>query len=316
MPRQSRIDYPGLFHHVMIRGIEGKKIFRSSKDKDKFLQILTDVHSISKGASIVAWSLTPNHIHILMMTNGMSLANFMRRMLTRYALIFNKKYKRKGPLFQGRYKSIVVDEESYYLELIRYIHLNPFHANMVKTLRELNTYAYTGHSALTGRIKRSFQTIDGVLLNFATTKKRALIKLHEFMLDGINDQKRYDYNGGGIRRSRDLDAALTLQDRFDERVLGGGAFIDKILEESYQKDTKLKKPHKLKELINNECKANNITQDTLLKGVKRKEVTSARQGICIRAVNEYGFNNSEIAKALKINKSSVSRCLSKTLVKQ
>ncbi len=316
MPRQARIDYPGFFYHVMIRGLDGKRIFKSNKDRDKFLEILTDVQAVSAGASIVAWSLMPNHVHILIMRNGMSLATFMKKLLTKYALLFNKKYKRKGPLFQGRYKSIVVNEESYYLELIRYIHLNPIHSHSVKSLKELNIYPYTGHATLMGRVDRKFQTVDGVLNNFASTRKQALVKLHDFMLNGINTQKRCDYSGGGIRRSMDLDPSLTLKDRFDERVLGGGDFIERILQESLNKAETVKRPIKLNLIISNTCKDANISLKDLLSGSKSRQITNVRQQICIKSINENGYKVREVATALGVNESSVSRIITKHLVKQ
>jgi hypothetical protein len=90
----------------------------------------------------------------------------MRRLLTGYAINFNLRQKRTGHLFQNRYKSIVCEEEPYLLELTRYIHLNPIRAKMVKTVKELDIYPWTGHAVLMGRRKYSWQETDEVLIRF------------------------------------------------------------------------------------------------------------------------------------------------------
>ena len=87
----------------------------------------------------------------------------MRRLLTGYAIYFNRRHRRYGHLFQNRYKSILCQEDPYFLELVRYIHLNPLRANIVKDLRSLDKYPYTGHSALMGRFENDWQDMDYVL---------------------------------------------------------------------------------------------------------------------------------------------------------
>jgi putative transposase len=114
MPRQTRIDTPGALHHIMVRGIERRKIFKDNKDKDNFVDRLGDT---LKGTSTFcyAWSLLPNHVHLLLRTGNYPIAAVMRRLLTGYAVTFNRRYKRHGQLFQNRYKSILCQEEPYLL---------------------------------------------------------------------------------------------------------------------------------------------------------------------------------------------------------
>jgi len=100
-----------------------------------------------------AWALIPNHFHALLRTGATPLSKVMRRLMTGYAVTFNKRHRRSGHLFQNRYKSIVCEEDPYLLELVRYIHLNPLRAGMVKDLRELDKYPWTGHSTILGRRK-------------------------------------------------------------------------------------------------------------------------------------------------------------------
>lgn len=152
MPRQPRLDAPGLLQHVMARGIERREIFRDDKDRNSFLERFAIILEETQ-TQCYAWALIPNHFHILLRTGPISLSKVMRRLMTGYAVTFNKRHKRSGHLFQNRYKSVVCEEDLYLLELIRYIHLNPLRARLVKDLKELDKYTWTGHSAILGRRK-------------------------------------------------------------------------------------------------------------------------------------------------------------------
>ena len=140
MPRQARLDAPGVLHHIMIRGIEGRKIFRNDKDRNGFLDRLEKILTMTETACY-AWTFMPNHTHFLFRTGLASLSKVMRKLLTGYAVSFNHRYKRHGQLFRNRYKSIVCQEDAYLRELVRYIHLNPIRGGIVSGLKELNTYS-------------------------------------------------------------------------------------------------------------------------------------------------------------------------------
>ena len=150
MPRQPRLDAPGLLQHVMARGIERRKLFRDDKDRGSFLERLAIILEETQ-TQCYAWALIPNHFHLLLRTGATPLSKVMRRLMTGYAVTFNKRHKRSGHLFQNRYKSVVCEEDAYLLELIRYIHLNPLRAKLVQDLKELDKYPWTGHSAILGR---------------------------------------------------------------------------------------------------------------------------------------------------------------------
>jgi REP element-mobilizing transposase RayT len=122
MPRLARLDAPGVLHHVMVRGIERRNIFRNNKDREDFLDRLSNLLSETK-ISCYAWTFLPNHAHFLFRTGPIPLSTLMRRLLTGYVVSFNKRHKRHGQLFQNRYKSILCQEDVYRRELVRYIHL-------------------------------------------------------------------------------------------------------------------------------------------------------------------------------------------------
>jgi len=152
MPRQARLDAPGVLQHVMARGIERRKIFWDDKDRTSFLERLAIILEETQ-TQCYAWTLIPNHFHLLLRTGPTPLSKVMRRLMTGYAVTFNLRHRRAGHLFQNRYKSVVCEEENYLLELTRYIHLNPLRAKLVEDLKSLDKYPWTGHSVLIGKQK-------------------------------------------------------------------------------------------------------------------------------------------------------------------
>ncbi len=122
--------------------------------------------------TVYAWALLPNHAHLLLRIGAQGLPQFMRRVLTGYALGYNRRHQRVGHLFQNRYKSIVVEEEPYFCELVRYLHLNPVRAGVVPDLRALARYPWTGHSALLETVPRPWQATGEVLPQFARAPRR------------------------------------------------------------------------------------------------------------------------------------------------
>ena len=169
MPRLARLDAPGLLQHVMARGIERREIFKDDKDRKSFLERLALILEETQ-TQCYAWSLIPNHFHLLLRTGPTPLSKVMRRLMTGYAVTFNKRHKRIGHLFQNRYKSIVFEEDAYLLELIRYIHFNPLRASLVNGLKELDKYLWTGHSTILGRRKNPL--ISKIKKEFSSADKR------------------------------------------------------------------------------------------------------------------------------------------------
>lgn len=234
MPRQPRINIPGEMYHVIARGIERSKIFCDNKDRKQFLQRMA---ILLEECEVVcyAWALLSNHFHLLVMPKKSSLTVFMHRLMTGYAVNFNIRHKRAGHLFQNRYKSILCQKESYFLELIRYIHLNPLRAGLVENLEELAKYPWCGHSTLLRNYKRSWQETKEIYLWFSPKRKIAMKKYLEFLEQGKNDDQNDLLQGGGLRRSAGGWHVLKvlLRDngkrQSDERILGDGEYVDGIL---------------------------------------------------------------------------------------
>ncbi len=233
MPRQPRLDAPDVLHHVMVRGIERRPIFQDDADRAAFVARLVGLVQAT-GLSVLAWALLPNHAHLLVRTGRRPLPRVMRALLTGYAGAFNRRHHRAGHLFQNRYKSIVVEEEPYLLELVRYLHLNPLRAQVVATLRALDRYPWTGHSALLGTVPRPWQVTGEILGQFGRNRRRARAAYRAFVAGGIPQGCRPDLQGGGLVRSSGGWAAVRELRRGreayagDERILGRPAFVGTI----------------------------------------------------------------------------------------
>ena len=131
MGRGRRVTYPGAFFHCINRGNQRESIYRDEQDYQLMLDSLGEV-STRFGARIHGYCLMPNHFHLLIQQQEISISTIMRSLTTRYAICFNRKYGKVGHVFQGRFRGILCDQHSYLLELIRYIHLNPMRAKLVE----------------------------------------------------------------------------------------------------------------------------------------------------------------------------------------
>jgi REP element-mobilizing transposase RayT len=143
MARPLRIQYPNAWYHVMNRGRSRTQIFSSREDYTTFVELLKDASSLWK-VRIAGYCLMSNHYHLLIQTPQANLSRCMRHINGLYTQYFNRTYKSDGQLFRGRYKSIVIDCDSYLLELVRYIHRNPLNAGRVKRLED---YSWSSHRA-------------------------------------------------------------------------------------------------------------------------------------------------------------------------
>ncbi len=321
MPRQARLDAPGTLHHVIIRGIERRRIVDDGKDRTNFLDRLERVVYETK-TLVYAWALMTNHAHFLLRSGPEGMSKFMRRFLTGYAIFYNRRYGRHGHLFQNRYKSIVCDENTYFTELVRYIHLNPLRAGIVKTLTELDGYRYSGHGVLMGKVKYKWQDVDYVLNWFGNKEGEAKRAYREYVREGIEKGHRPELVGGGLIRSfGGWSEVLSMRRRgerklTDERILGSGDFVQGILEEAENDISKNNfkaedKKEKIKEVIKCICKEEGVSIRELQSGGRRAAVSNARYQITSRLVEEHGISFAEVARNVGVTTSAVFRIMKK-----
>jgi REP element-mobilizing transposase RayT len=315
MPRRARIDAPGALHHVIVRGIERKAIFKGDFDKTDFLERLDHILSASS-TPCYAWALMTNHVHLLIRTGMVPLATLMRRLLTGYAVSFNRRHRRHGQLFQNRYKSILCQEDAYLMELTRYIHLNPLRVGMVRNMKSLDTYRYTGHAALIGKQVVLWQDTDKILGLFAAKKAVARRKYRDFVDKGVELGRRPELVGGGLVRSmggwKQAKKMIKGRQRFkgDERILGDSDFVldvlarcDEQLERSYQLSAK---GVDVAALSSHVAELFDLTPDQLLTPGRYPAVVRARSLLCYWAVRELGVTATDLAKQIGMTQPAIS----------
>jgi len=178
MARPLRIEYPGAWYHVMNRGRRKEPIFFKDSDCKTFLDILKEVSRMF-GVEIHAFALIPNHYHILIRTPLGNISRAMRHINGVYTQKINLKYKMDGSLFRGRFKSILIDKEEYLLELVRYIHRNPFKSGLEKRIGE---YKWCSHrSYMDEKDKPEWLIVKEILESFSKYEKEAKKELKAFV---------------------------------------------------------------------------------------------------------------------------------------
>jgi len=318
MPRSARIDAPGALHHIICRGVERRSIFREDKDREDFLGRLSRILTETK-TPCYAWTLIPNHFHLLLRNDGTPITTIMRRLLTGYAVSFNKRYHRKGRLFRNRYKSILCQEERYLLELVRYIHLNPLRAGLVSDLDSLSTYPYCGHSVLTGFIRAPWQETQSVLDLFSRNNSEAIQRYRRYIAKGALQGRRAELIGGGLYRSSDgwgelkSSKALNAHRKGDERILGDNAFVQSVLErskENYERDYRLKsKGYTIDMVLRKASELFQIPIKAITSGGKQPDRVKARSVAAFWAVRELGMNGTLVGRKIGLSQSAVSRAV-------
>lgn len=177
MPRIARLTYSGAYYHVLSRGLERRNIYKTVRDRERYLEILEE--SVFRyHLKIHSYCLMSNHYHLLIQTLDDNLSIAMKYINGSYATYFNAKYKRVGPLFSSRFKSVLVEENPYILELSRYIHLNPVRAGMVD---KAESYRWSSYRDFIGYRKTGWLEIDWLLKMFGEYKIEAIQKYKGFV---------------------------------------------------------------------------------------------------------------------------------------
>jgi len=312
------LDAPGTLHHVIVRGIEKRRIVDDTKDRENFVKRMGEV-ALESATTIYAWALMTNHAHMLLRSGSKGLSGFMRRLLSGYAISYNIRHKRYGHLFQNRYKSIVCEEDLYFRELVRYIHLNPLRATLVKSLRELDSCLWCGHSVIMGRRRHEWQDRDYVLSWFGRRQGEATTAYRRYVQEGIEDGRRPELVGGGLIRSLGGWSQVVSLRRSkqrvlgDERILGSGAFVERIIKEADEKITYQLSGHKRRQDADSYmrmiCQREGINVEELKSGSRRGEVSRIRSDLALWLVEDRGIPLAEAGRQLGVSTSAVSKMI-------
>jgi putative transposase len=316
MPRKARIDAPGALHHIIVRGIERRKIFWDDADRDSFVRRLGRVVGETDTACF-AWALIPNHAHLLLRTGRTPIAGVMQRLLTGYAVEFNRRHRRHGHLFQNRYKSILCQQDPYLLELVRYIHLNPLRAKLVADYASLKGFRYSGHCALMGKCSNDWQDTEYILSLFGEKVPEARRSYGAFVRKGVNDGRKPELVGGGLIRSLGgWTAAKAFRGKegrikSDERILGDGAFVQEVLEACQQQLERRyrfeAKGYDFDWLVGYVAKLFGLAPALVTRPGRYPNTVEARSVLCYWAARELGISTVELSKRLGISQPTASQ---------
>jgi len=215
----------------------------------------------------------------------------MRRLMTGHAVTYNIRHKRQGHLFQNRFKSIVVEEEPCFLELVRYIHLNPVRAGIVKSVEGLAAYRYTGHAVIFGTRDCAAQDGASVLMRFSDRQKTAVAAYSRFVADGFDQGRREELRGGGLIRSAGGVTAIVERqtedrDLSDERILGGGDFVESVLHDSEHCSDREKSS--IDEILNEVADKSGVSRELILGASRSRSVSRARKLFYVAAHERVG----------------------------
>ncbi|MFT5319661.1 MAG: putative transposase [Chlamydiales bacterium] len=192
MPRKKRYHSTGSMYHVMLRGNNGQDIFVQENDFSK-LSLLLQEGTERYNHKIFAFCFMSNHIHLVIKVSSASLSKIIQNVSFRYARYINGKYKRIGHLFQGRFRSILVDDAEYLKELVRYVHLNPVRAKIVSKPED---YYWSGHQAFLESSPFTWISTSETLRRFSTNPKEAHQRYIQFLYRGIDEEAPIDFKKG------------------------------------------------------------------------------------------------------------------------
>ena len=291
MARKPRIEFEGALYHVITRGNQRQQIFRSTEDYDRYLRILGD-YKTRYDFVLYAYVLMGNHVHLLMEAKQVPLSRILQGINQSYTMYFNRRYATVGHLFQGRYKAILCDRDSYLLSLVKYIHLNPIRAGIGKTLE---AYPWSSHGSY---IRKTGATgvadVEPLLRTFSEDKRKARKAYLEHM-----EEK-------GILRREEV------YDTVDQRVLGDEGFVEEVMRRTGSPGVRGRRRHgyRLPEIARATEEVCGISLGQLREKGRGEDFGRGRRLMSLVA-KEYGYKGQEIAGYLWRDPSVITRYLRK-----
>lgn len=277
MARPLRIEFPGALYHVTARGNARQDIFLDDEDRQQFLTVLARV--VSRFHLLLhAYCLMDNHFHLVVETPEGNLSNAMRQLNGVYTQAFNRRHKRVGHVLQGRFKSIIVDGDSYLLELCRYVVLNPVRAKMI---RKADAYPWSSYRATADLASAPpFLTVDWLLAQFGQQRASAQRKYQAFVKEGIGQGSPWEDVRGQV-------------------LLGSERFVDRLAPGLHDKRL-------LTEIPRRQRFAARPTLRQLF-GAKTQSDRVRRNEAIRRAHHDHGYSLSEIGNAVGLHYATISR---------
>ena len=283
MGRRQRFHAPAATYHVMLRGNDKQPIFFSNGDRARMCLLLQE-GTERFGHQILAFCFMTNHIHLAIRVKEVSISRVMQHLAFRYTRYINRRMNRIGHLFQGRFKSVLVDETRYLKELVRYIHLNPIRAGLVKYPEE---YLWASHRAYMMSDEFTWLTKDCLLRCFDDNRHEAIALYHEYILKGIGMQSNLDFKVG-----------------LQEGILGDEEFIDEIIENI---DLMPKRKIELSDLVTKACERYHLTENDLCAPGKHQMPSQVRALLALAVRERSNLPLEQLARFLKREASGLTK---------
>ena len=290
MARQPRVHVRGGFYHVIVRGNGGQPIFLHDADHLHLYQLLQE-GTARFGYRVHGFCCMPNHLHLALQVGQVPLSKIMQNLSVRYTGWLNRRTKRMGHLFQGRYKALLVDADAYLLALIRYIHRNPVRAALVK---EPADYRWSGHRAYVGLESLPWLTTDWVLSLFESRAGVARTRYEEFVDRGSQEGHRKEFHRGGE----------------DARILGDEEFIHKALE---RESAPTGRRVSFDRVVARVCQVYRLPQGALRGGNRNRVAAEARAVIGYLAVETGCATLTDVARRFGRDVSTLSKGVQRVL---
>ncbi|MGH7902447.1 MAG: transposase [Thermodesulfobacteriota bacterium] len=284
MARKPRLHIPGGLYHVILRGNGGQDIFFSDIDRLYFESLVGE--GIKRfGHRIHAYCWMKNHVHVAIQVGQGPLSKIIQNLSFRYTRYINRKMGHFGHLFQGRYKAILVDAESYLLELVRYIHLNPVRAKLVKRPED---YDWSGHKSYIGKKRESWLTEEWVLGQFSEHSGKAIEGYKDFIAEGIGEEYRREFHYGSA----------------GGRILGGDSFIEEVLKEVEEREYRGITIDRIIEVV---CERYEVEEIELRSRSRLRKLTEMRKLLSYIVVEYSDESLTKLSKRLNRDVTTMSR---------
>lgn len=287
MPRAPRLHVPGGFYHVILRGNHREALFGSRADRDRLNEIVAEVLEQQR-ARLHSFCWMTNHLHALVQIGEQPLGGLMQRIARRYSRYRHRRLNTTGHLFERRHRAWLVDADSYFVTLLRYIHLNPVKAHIVTHPDE---YPWSSHRAYAGYASIPWLTLDFGLSLFGTTDATARQQYRSFMAQAPYASE---------------DRILEETHPEDSRVLGSDRFVESLVLTPYRPRSRLS----LSVLAENICREHAVSVEVVRSASRQRRLTPVRVALATRAIEERVATMVEVAAFLNREPATMSELLS------
>ncbi len=286
MPRKPRLHLPGGYYHITLRGNGRQAIFFDEEDRLRWQFFLQQgIERFEHRVHVFCWMT--NHVHLAIQAAASPLTGFMAYLASRYARSTNRKMGRSGHLFERRYQAVLIQQDSYLKELVRYIHLNPLRANMVT---DITDYPWSSHDAYLGGACPSWLTLSQVSSLFGDTQKTARHRYSKFI-----NQPQGKKTAKLLRQGSDDD----------DRILGDDTWRRKILGKADQQ----RNADSLDALVQRTCEHNGVTETELASRSRKRKYSRIRAEIALAATELNIATVTDVARRFSRTQPSLSRTM-------